>query len=341
MFKAIAKKYLNYNTVAFLSNVLQKTRRILYRSIDVLMSPLTLPFAYMFRYFRKHGLKSFPISRKIFHRVGVIPVFDHYYEPLFNPKHLRYSLRKERFLPGIDFNDKEQLDILSRFNYNEELLKFPIEKKDKTLEYCYNFGSFLSGDAEYLYNMIRFFKPQNIIEIGSGNSTLMARNAVTKNMAESPDYQCKHICIEPYEQPWLEEIGIEVIRDKVENAGLETFKQLQENDLLFIDSSHMIRPQGDVLFEYLELLPSLNKGVIVHIHDIFSPRDYLDEWFGENFWNEQYLLEAFLSNNNDFRIIGATNYLSHNYTDKFSSKCPIFKIQTGREPGSFYIVRNL
>lgn len=265
---------------------------------------------------------------------------DHYYEPLFNPKHLRYSLRKERFLPGIDFNDTEQLLILKKFCYNDELLKFPLDKKNNVLEYCYNVGAFLSGDAEYLYNMIRLYKPKKIIEIGSGSSTLMARNAINKNIIESDDYYCEHICIEPYEQYWLEEIGIEIIRKKVEVVGIDIFKTLHENDILFIDSSHIIRPQGDVLFEYLEILPSLNKGVIVHIHDIFTPRDYLDEWFGENLWNEQYLLEAFLTHNKNYRIIGAVNYLSHKYKELFSSKCPIYNIQSGREPGSFYIKKN-
>ncbi len=285
-------------------------------------------------------MKNFPLSKRIFLKIGVLPIIDHYYEPLFNPKHLRYSLRNERSLPGIDFNDAEQLEILDKFSYNDELLKFPINKTNNAIEYCYNVGAFLSGDAEYLYNIIRLFKPKKIIEIGSGSSTLMARNAINKNILESGEYRCEHICIEPYEQDWLEEIGVKVIRKKVEDIGLDIFKTLGKNDILFIDSSHIIRAQGDVLFEYLELLPTLNKGVIVHIHDIFTPRDYLDEWFGENFWNEQYLLEAFLTNNKEFRIIGATNYLSHKYNESFSSKCPIYKLQNGREPGSFYMTRN-
>jgi hypothetical protein len=271
--------------------------------------------------------------------IGVWPIIDHYYEPLFNPKHLRYSLRKERFLPGINFNDSEQLEILKKFSYNNELLKFPVNKTNYNREYYYNIVSFSFGDAEYLYNMIRLFKPKRIIEIGSGSSTLMARNAINKNNSETSDQYCEHICIEPYEQPWLEEIGVKVIRKKVEDVGLDIFKTLNENDILFIDSSHIIRPQGDVLFEYFEILPSLNKGVIIHIHDIFTPRDYLDEWFSEKFWNEQYLLEAFLTYNKNFKIIGATNYLSHKYNELFSSKCPIYKIKNGI-PSSFYIVKN-
>ncbi|HAX18069.1 MAG TPA: hypothetical protein DCY00_05695, partial [Actinobacteria bacterium] len=115
------------------------------------------------------------------------------------------------------------------------------------------------------------------------------------------------------------------------------FKKLDCNDILFIDSSHMIRPQGDVLYEYLELLPDLNNGVIVHIHDIFSPKDYPEEWvIGDvRFWNEQYLLEAFLTSNSRWKIIGALNFLHHNYYELLIEKCP--RLTPDREPGSFYI----
>ncbi|OGU29020.1 MAG: hypothetical protein A2057_09600 [Ignavibacteria bacterium GWA2_35_9] len=320
--------------------MLRKIEEYFYNTIDILLYPFTILMAILFKYFRKHSLKNFPFTKRILLKVGVFPILDHYYEPLFNHKHLRYSLRLNRSLPGIDFNDNEQLEILEKFNYNNELLEFPIEKKHDAIEYCYNTGAFLSGDAEYLYNMIRLFKPKRIIEIGSGSSTLMAKNSIEKNKNENSDYICEQICIEPYEQPWLEQMRVQVIRKNVETIELNFFSSLEKNDILFIDSSHIIRPQGDVLFEYLEILPSLNEGVIVHIHDIFTPKDYLDEWFSENFWNEQYLLEAFLSFNKSFRIIGATNYLSHKFNKQFSEKCPIYKMQTGREPGSFWIIKN-
>ena len=100
-------------------------------------------------------------------------------------------------------------------------------------------------------------------------------------------------CIEPYEMPWLEKTGVAVVRKKVEDVEPSFFSQLQENDVLFIDSSHIIRHQGDVLFEFLEVLPSLNKGVIVHVHEIFSPKNYLKQWLQDKikFWNEQFLAE--------------------------------------------------
>lgn len=127
------------------------------------------------------------------------------------------------------------------------------------------------------------------------------------------------------------------MRQRIEEVGLEFFAELEENDLLFIDSSHMIRPQGDVLFEYLQLLPTLKKGVLVHIHDIFSPRDYLAEWVKDNvwFWNEQYLLEAFLTGNRGWEVVGALNYLHHDHYDALKKVCPY--LTPDREPGSFYL----
>ena len=154
---------------------------------------------------------------------------------------------------------------------------------------------------------------------------------------ENKDSQCEHTCIEPFENLWLEKLSVKVIRKLVEDVDVNFFNQLDENDILFIDSSHIIRPQGDVLFEYLQILPILKCGVIVHIHDIFTPKDYLDEWKikGTLFWNEQYLLESFLCLNSSYKIIGALNYLKSNYYDELAEKCPM--LTKDREPGSFWI----
>jgi len=304
----------------------------------LILFPFTLISTLWLKVASRYKLK---VNAFIYNLLGVLPIKDHYYQPMINAKkHLRYSLRDERFLPGINFNDHEQLNILNNFNFNNELIEFPLEKGAEE-EYYYNCKAFCSGDSEYLYNMIRYFQPKNLYEIGSGFSTLMARNAIEKNKEVLDDYSCNHVCIEPYEMPWLNKLDIEIMKDKVETIDHSFFKSLKKNDILFIDSSHIIRPQGDVLFELLEILPILNSGVIIHIHDIFSPYDYLDDWVHNHYlWNEQYILEAFLSCNDSFRIIGATNFLSHKYKNEFSAKCPIYKSQTGREPGSFWIQKN-
>lgn len=310
--------------------------------MEIILSPFIFLSAVLLSNVRKcmipPGPQRMKLSKKIFVKAGIFPIIDHYYEPLFNLKHLQKSLREDRILPGIDFNLKEQLDILKRFNFNDELIKFPTEKQ-RGLEFYYHNGSFESGDAEYLYNMVRLFKPKKIVEIGSGNSTLMIINAIKQNEMENSNYRCEHICIEPYAADWLEKTNAKIIREKCEDVDKQIFFGLGENDILFIDSSHLIRPQGDVLFEYLEVLPVLQSGVLVHIHDIFTPKDYLDEWVGVMFWNEQYLLEAFLTFNNKYKIIGALNYLMHNHFNELSDKCPVLKNERDREPGSFWIMR--
>ncbi|MBC8151285.1 MAG: class I SAM-dependent methyltransferase [Bacteroidetes bacterium] len=317
--------------------VINQSRRV----ADVLLLPLTLICSVWLKFVVRKSFATMPLTEFTFLRFGFLPIRDHYYHPLVNPgKHLKGSLREDRPLPGLDLNVTEQLALLSQFTYADELTRFPLTKT-KNREYYYDNGAFASGDSEYLYNMIRHHKPKRIIEIGSGHSTLMAINATKRNKRDNSTHTCEHTCIEPYEMPWLEQTGVKVIRQKVEEVDQNLFKSLKEGDILFIDSSHVIRPQGDVLTEYLEILPLLNPGVLVHIHDIFSPRDYLNEWvYKEHFlWNEQYLLEAFLSFNKAFKVLAAVNYLKHNHGAALGAKCPILAQQPNREPGSFWIQR--
>jgi hypothetical protein len=285
-----------------------------------------------------------PVSEKIFMSVGVLPFKDHYYQPLINPrKYLQKPLGLPRVLPGIQWNIEEQLTLLNKFHYQEELRAIPLDQKDaQPLAFYYNNPSLCAADAEFLYSIVRYFKPRRVIEIGCGYSTRLAVQAEKKNQAENSDDGCTHICIEPYEMPWLEKLDVQVMRSKVEDVPLATFSQLEAGDILFIDSSHMIRPQGDVLFEFLEILPGLQPGVIVHVHDVFSPRDYPEYWIMDQHiqWNEQYLLEAFLSCNDRFRIIGAVNLLKKDHGGALEEKCPITAGRPAEEPGSFWMIRN-
>ena len=318
-----------------------KIKVFAFKVIETLLVPLTILTAAYLKFLTKGGLQRTVFADHIFMKFGVLPLRDQYYQPLINPKkHLKKSLKEDRNLPGINFNDSVQLEILNSFEYNNELINIPIENPNSKLpKFYYNNGSFESGDAEYLYNIIRHFKPRKMIEIGSGYSTLISIEAFLKNQIQNTNYKYEHICIEPYEQPWLEKTPAVIIREKVENMDIALFESLGKNDILFIDSSHIIRPQGDVLFEILEILPNLKSGVLVHIHDIFSPKDYLEKWILKEhlLWNEQYLLEALLTQNNDFEIIGSLNYLKHKYEEKLKAKCPILLKQNNREPGSFWI----
>ena len=308
---------------------------------DFVLPILTYLAAHLLKAIRGVGVHRLPRTRAVLDRVGVLPIRDHYYEPLTRPDRLRRTLQSERLLPGIDFNEAGQLALLRQFDYSAELTAFPLEAAGP-VEFYYRNGSFASGDAEMLYSMIRHFKPARVIEIGSGVSTLLVRSAIEANRREMTTYACRHVCIEPYEAPWLESTGAEVIRELVERLDPSMFLELDRNDVLFIDSSHMIRPQGDVLFEVLELLPQLRPGVFVHFHDIFTPRDYLREWVVEQrlLWNEQYLVEAFLSCNRSYQIVAALNFLAHRHPEALGRVCPVFaKDRDSREPGSLWLVR--
>jgi len=306
---------------------------------DIIFLPFVYFAAVLLKAVRRMGVHRLRLCKAALMNVGVFPIRNHYYEPQFDNRNPNPDYSQDRDLPGITWNVSGQLETLERFTFSDELADLPQDKPmpPDPLKFYMNNGGFGWGDAEYWYQIIRAIKPGRIIEIGSGNSTLMAISAIRKNSEEAPEYKCEHICIEPYENPWLEKTGVSVIRKKVEDVELAFFSQLQENDILFIDSSHVIRPQGDVLFEYLQILPSLSKGVIVHVHDIFSPKNYPKLWLTDmvKLFNEQYLLEAFLSHNSSWKIVGALNYLHHNHYEKLKSVAQF--LTPDREPGSFYI----
>ncbi|MBC8065290.1 MAG: class I SAM-dependent methyltransferase [Chlorobia bacterium] len=317
---------------------MRKTLSAILPIVDVLMLPFTYVAAIYLWLIRRAGVQRLKLCKMALLQVGVFPVRRHYYEPRFDFKDLDTPLDKPRNLPGIDWNADRQLSLLNEFSAESELADLPKSRVDDVTYYLEN-PNFKSGDAEFLYQLIRAKKPKRIVEVGSGHSTLIAIKATDKNQADDPGYSCEHTCIEPYEMLWLEKTKVKVLRERVEKIDQALFASLQPNDILFIDSSHMIRTQGDVLCEFLEILPIVPVGVIVHIHDIFSPLDYPKDWLeGEvRFWNEQYLLEAFLSMNPHWQIVGAVNYLKHNHYAELKRTCP--HLTPEREPGSFYIQR--
>jgi hypothetical protein len=311
-------------------------KQVIFRVFDIVAIPFVFLAAWLLRLVRRIGVQKLPFSKRVMIGVGVFPVRDHYYEPQFDFRTSRPDFSRERALPGIDWNVDGQLALLAELRFGSEIDNLPT-KPGGPLDFYLGNNQFGSGDAEYWYQLVRAVKPKRIIEIGSGNSTLMAIRAIRRNVADDPRYSCAHTCIEPYEMPWLETSGVKVVRQKVEDMDVSFFAALQDGDILFIDSSHMIRPHGDVLHEYLELLPTLNKGVIVHVHDIFSPKNYPEDWVVDDvrFWNEQYLLEAFLSQNHCWRIVGALNFLHSHHYERLKAVAP--SLQRESRPGSFYI----
>jgi predicted O-methyltransferase YrrM len=314
---------------------------ILLRIADILLLPLTFLGGIWLGVARRYGIEKLPLTRCTLFRIGVFPIRDHYYEPKFKFGPTSIYDASERTLPGIDLNVAGQLELLSRFRFQDELICFPMRPTTKN-EFYYQNSMFEVGDSEYLYSLIRLIKPRRVVEIGGGYSTLMILAAVTKNQSEEPDHKCSHTCIEPYENPWLEQVGVTLRRQRLEDSPWTNFESLERNDILFIDSSHMIRPDGDVLQEILEILPRLKSGVYVHIHDIFTPFDYPDQWVRKEvrFWNEQYLVEAFLSGSCEYSLIGALYFLSRRFPEKVMEKLPILAAEIQqKKPASFWIVK--
>jgi hypothetical protein len=307
--------------------------------IDLVCSIIVIPPAYLLKMYRLAGSRKMPRTTIRLEKIGVFPITNHYYEPLFDTRDLESRLiDPARKLTGINLDIDVQVKFLKDLNFREEILaeSWNVKKDKSPSDFFLPNGAFESGDAEFLYQVIRSFKPKTIIEIGSGHSTRIAQAAISKNYSETAT-KTRHICVEPYEHAWLDSMeNIEIVRDKIEKFDFE-WDTLKENDFVFIDSSHVIRPHGDVLKLYLEIIPLLPAGVIVHIHDIFTPRDYLKEWIvrDKRFWNEQYLLEVMLQNSSRYEILAALNFLKHERYDELQEVCPYLTPE--REPGSIYI----
>jgi predicted O-methyltransferase YrrM len=301
---------------------------------------IVLPGALLLKVYRDIGSSRLPLTTKLLKKLGVFVIKNHYYEPMFTyGGDYEKSVRPKPEVFAFDL--EAQKIFLQNLNFSSELESFHFfETPKSSTDFYMPNNSFDSGDAEFLYSLVRYQKPNKVIEIGSGHSSKLVSKALEMNASES-DKSSDHILVEPYPKEWLERLnGAQLIRSKIEYANLDWSAELESGDLLFIDSSHMIRPGGDVLMEYLEILPKLASGVIVHIHDIFTPRDYLSRWREKDvlFWNEQYLVEAILANSSRYTVLAGLNYLKHECFSELKRVCPY--LDESREPGSLYIVVN-
>jgi hypothetical protein len=277
------------------------------------------------------------------HKYHVLPV--HFYSTIPNTLEIESKLfEKESSLCGISINEESQIRMLGEFKktYMNEYDKFV----DRTLHSSpsqFSFGniSFESVDAEMLYCMVRRYKPKHVIEIGSGFTTLITAEALAVNKSEGKD--SRFTAIEPFPSSFLRNpLGFEVDLkpQKVQQVPLSFFSQLGDGDILFIDSSHVVKIGSDTQYEFLEILPSLAPGVIVHVHDIFLPKEYPKDWvIGKHrFWNEQYILQAFLTGNRDWEVLWAAAFMHYRHPEKLSSAFRSYN-RFKNLPGSFWIRR--
>jgi hypothetical protein len=168
--------------------------------VDLLLLPFVYPAAWLLKIVRILGVHRLLYCRNALMEIGVFPIRDHYYEPQFDYRKPKQPLSMDRSLPGIEWNISEQLELLATFSFSHELAQIPHEKTD-ALEFYLDNPAFAPGDAGYWYQLIRLIKPRRIFEVGSGYSTLMAIKAICRNHEEDPNYDCKHVCIEPFSAP--------------------------------------------------------------------------------------------------------------------------------------------
>lgn len=282
---------------------------------------------------------------------GYLPVPVNYYSPIPDIYDLekRDIWDKRSELRGIDFRTDEQKRLLRALGerFSKEC-QWPLERKEHSLEFYLQNPCFSYGCAASTHCMIRHAKPATVIEIGSGMSSRVIAKALAVNREETMS-EGAHIIVDPYPDELVKKgsLGVkEVIERKVETLDLEFWQRLRSGDILFIDSGHCVRIGGDVNYLFLDVLPRLAPGVIVHIHDIALPREYpkayaTSETFRQ-FWTEQYLLQGFLCFNNEFEILLAMSYLMTDHQDLFRRAFPFYDPENHRlGSASFWMRRKL
>jgi hypothetical protein len=280
-------------------------------------------------------------------RLGSLPMPVHFHSPVPDLEDLeRRKVWDHRSdLAGIDFRPDAQVALLLKLGqeFGDECDWSPNSSGDSYKFYTEN-CSFSFGCAAATHCILRHFKPHRLIEVGSGNSSLVISNALSLNTQKS-----EYIIVDPYPRSIIED-GLpaltQLVKERVELLNVNFFDQLGKDDVLFIDSGHVVRIGGDVNYLILDVLPRLAPGVIVHFHDIGLLYDY-PKVYATNpqfrvFWTEAYLLQAFLCYNSEFEILLAMNYLMLEHREVFRTAFPYFDPLKHRAvSGSFWIRRKL
>lgn len=277
------------------------------------------------------------IEKKLFYPAG------HYYSTIVDNEAVRkyesFIWKEESVekVSGVDLKAKGQLGLISELNIYYEEMPFAGDKK-YGLRYYFENSFFSYTDGILLYGLIRYLQPKKIIEIGSGFSSalMLDTNELFFNNEIALTF------IEPYPDRLYGAIkdqdkkSTTIIVSEVQAVPLHIFAELNSGDILFVDSSHVVKTGSDVCFILFEILPILQKGVIIHFHDIFYPFEYLKEWVfeGRN-WNEDYFLKAFLMYNSHFEILLFPHYLHAIHSEIFNMM-PLCYQNTG---GSLWLIK--
>ena len=252
----------------------------------------------------------------------------HFYSPLPSRDEIAEAFARGGFGPpfaAVDLNADGQFARLERFAawYPEQ--PFP-ERATKGARFYLENPSYGHYDAIMLYGMLREARPRRIIEVGSGFSSAamldlneLVLGGTVQFTFIDPDMSRLRPLLRREDHQ-----RVTLIERRVQEVPVETFAALGENDVLFIDSSHVSKLGSDVNRLYFDVLPALAPGVLIHIHDVAGNLEYPRDWFDEGrAWNEQYLLRAFLMNNHAYRIELFTAWLSNQRHAWLQEKMPL------------------
>ena len=249
----------------------------------------------------------------------------HFYSPIISVDDIRkreneiWSYRKNDGIQGIRLNTNQQRELVKEFAKYYGEIPFT-DTKNEVNRYYFNNHYYSYTDAIFLYSMIRHFCPKKIIEIGSGFSSAVMLDINNFFL----DNRINLIFIEPFPDRLNslindnDRLSTTIIEKNVQDIELGIFEKLNVGDILFVDSTHIVKTGSDVNFILFEIMPRLKSGVLIHFHDIAYPFEYPKEWvfMGRN-WNENYFLKAFLMYNNEFEIILFSSYLHTHHKDVF------------------------
>jgi predicted O-methyltransferase YrrM len=268
---------------------------------------------------------------------------NHHYSPIPDLAEASAVLDRRSALRGLELNAEAQLRFLEEVcpRYREEYTAFRDGAGGAPHDFHFQNGVFERVDAEVLHCMVRHHRPKRMIEVGSGFSTLISAAACARNAAEGSP--CDFVAIEPYPNDLFRRSvpGLtRLVEQPLQVVDPKRFEDLDAGDILFIDSTHVLKTGSDVALLYLDVIPGLRPGVLVHVHDVFLPDEYPRSWIEQEhvFWNEQYLLQAFLAFNRCYEVLWAGSYLRRDHPQELIRAFPGFSPER-HLPGSFWMRR--
>lgn len=250
--------------------------------------------------------------------------FNHYESPYADIKQIHEKeddiFNSQKEILNIDFNVGEQLEILQKMK-DLDLPNWEDGNGETGCRYYYDNSWFGKGSADALGYMMQVIKPRNIIEIGSGFSTAVMLDVNERFM----NNRIRITSIEPragrLKKLLKPSDNLEIYERDLQEIPTNFFDKLEENDILFIDSSHVSKIGSDVNYLLFEVLPRLKKGIYIHFHDIFYPFIYPAQWIYEGrVYNEMYMLRAFLMDNVNYSIQLFGDMLEKKYNEKVPVK---------------------